>query len=172
MSFLPKIALSHAGPHGNDECTLIVGGTEIRFNGYQFKGSNPDRHYCRHFPYLGQTIIKIDSITADLNDMAIELQILKRDSWLGLLVDTDNAFSVIKQKEMQYFSKQVVSIDADIQELDVYAVNMRLHMANGDIKEQTFMFLVGFPFAQIMVAIAVLLLLFLAFIVLTKRQPQ
>jgi len=176
MLLAPLVANSHDGPHGNDECTLLVGETEIRFNGYQFKGSQADRHYCRHFPFLGQTIIKIDSITADLGRMGIELQVLKRNSWIGLLMNADDAFSVIKQQEIQYFSQQVVSIDTDIQERDVYAIKMRLHGANGEVTEQQFVFLVGFPFAQIMVAIAVLLLLALAFIVITqwitKRQQQ
>lgn len=173
MLFFPMTVFSHSGSHGNDDCTLSIGDTEIRFNGYQFQGSAPDRHYCRHFPYLGQSIIKIDSVTADLTDMGIELQLLKRNSWLGLMTNAEHAFSIIKQQKIQYFSKQVVSIDADLQERDVYAVKMRLHAANGAITEQQFIFVVGFPFAQIMVAIAVLLLLLLIFIVvnqwLTKR---
>jgi len=174
LMFLPVMVHAHAGPHGNDECIVNIGDTELRLSGYQFKGSNPDRHYCHHFPYLGQTIIKLDSVTADLNNMAVELQLLKRQSWLGLILNADDAFSVIKQQEVQYFSKQVVSIDADIQERDVYALRLILHDANGKQIHQQFVFLVGFPFAQIMVAIAVLLLFILGFVVFkqagSKRQ--
>jgi len=174
--FFSEFALAHAGPHGNNECTVTVGNTELRLNGYQFKGSNPDRHYCRHFPHLGQTIIKIDSVSTDLSGFAIELQLLKRNSWSGFILNTDDAFSVIKQQPLQHFSRQVVSIDSDISSLDVYMIRLRLHTPDGKITEQQFMFVVGFPFAQIMVGIAVLLLLFIGFVFLrqliTKRQQQ
>ncbi len=155
---------AHAGSHGNDECLVKVGKTELRLNGYQFKGANPDRHYCRYFPHLGHIIIKVDSISADLSKMAIELQLLKRQSWLGLLLNSDDAFSVIKQQNRQYFSRQVVSFANDIEEMDVYALSLRLIDGNGMTSEQRFLFLVGFPFAQIMVSIAGLLLLFIIFI--------
>ncbi len=172
--FFSVTAYAHSGSHGNNECTITLGGIELRLNGYQFQGSQPDRHYCRHFPYLGQTILKIDSVTADLNDMAVELLLLKRNSWLGLVLQAEDAFSVVKQLPLQYFSKQVVSIDSDVQSRDIYAIKLRLHKPGGEIVEQRFMFLIGFPFAQIMVAISVLLLLFIAFIVLKslwfKRQ--
>ncbi len=174
--FFSEFALAHAGPHGNDECTVTVGDTELRLNGYQFKGSNPDRHYCRHFPHLGQTIIKIDSVSTDLSEFAIELQLLKRNSWLGLISNADDAFSVIKQQPFQYFSRQVVSIDSDIQSIDVYMIKLRLHALDGTITEQQFMFVVGFPFAQIMVGIAVILLLLIGFVslrqLIAKRQQQ
>jgi len=174
--FFSEFALAHAGAHGNDECTVAVGNTELRLNGYQFKGSNPDRHYCRHFPHLGQTIIKVDSVSADLSDFAIELQLLKRNSWLGLVSNADDAFTVIKQQPLQYFSRQVVSIDSDIQSIDVYMIRLRLHAPGGTITEQQFMFLVGFPFAQIMVGIAVILLLLIGFVslrqLIAKRQQR
>ena len=162
--FSSGAVFAHEGSHGNDDCTIMLGDTELRFNGYQFQGSQSDRHYCRHFPYLGQTIIKIDSVTADLNDMAVELQLLKRNSWLGLVLNADDAFSVIKQQPLQYFSKQVVSVDSDIQLRDVYAIKLRLHRVDGEIIEQQFMFLVGFPFALIMVGISVILLIIIGFI--------
>ena len=174
--FFSEVSYAHAGPHGNDECIVTVGDTELRLNGYQFKGSNPDRHYCRHFPRLGQTIIKIDSVSTDLSGSAIELQLLKRNSWLGLISNADDAFSVIKQQPLQYFSRQVVSIDSDIQSIDVYMIKLRLHAPDGTITEQQFMFVVGFPFAQIMVAIAVILLLLIAFVslrqLITKWKQQ
>ena len=174
--FFSELSHAHAGPHGNDECIVTVGNVELRLNGYQFKGSNPDRHYCRHFPHLGQTIIKIDSVSTDLSEFGIELQLLKRNSWLGLISNTDDAFSVIKQQPLQYFSRQVVSIDSDIQSIDVYMIKLRLHAPDGTITEQQFMFVVGFPFAQIMVGIAVILLLLIGFVslrqLITKRQQQ
>ena len=149
---------------------------ELRLNGYQFKGSNPDRHYCRHFPHLGQTIIKIDSVSTDLSGYTIELQLLKRNSWLGLILNIDDAFSVIKQQPLQYFSRQVVSIDSDIQLIDIYMIRLRLHAPGGTITEQQLMFLVGFPFAQIMVGIAAILLLLIGFVslrqLIAKRQQQ
>lgn len=167
---------AHAGSHGNNDCLVTVGDSELRLNGYQFKGKNPDRHYCRHFPHLGQTIIKIDSIATDLTDKAIELQVLKRHSWLGLILNNENAFSVIKQLPMQYFSRQVVSISSDINAIDVYAINLKLYSADSTTSEQRFLFLVGFPFVQIMVGIAVVLLLFIAFIFFrqlwSKRQQH
>ncbi len=167
---------AHAGPHGNDECTVEVGETELRLSGYQFKGRHPDRHYCRHYPYLGRTIIKIDSLTSDLSQMGVELRLLKRHSWLGLIFGADDAFSVIKQQPVQFFARQVVSIESNIQSRDLYAIQLRLKAENGDITEQQFLFMVGFPFAQIMVAIAILLLLFIVFIFFrqwrSKRQQQ
>lgn len=169
---LSDYAFAHAGPHGNNECLVQVGNTEIRLSGYQFQGRNPDRHYCRHYPFLGQTIIKVDSVSSDLSDMAIELQLLKRNSWLGLILNTNDAFSVIKRLPVQYFSGQVVSIDSDIQSLDVYAIKLRLHAVDGTITEQQFLFLVGFPFAQVMVAIAVLLLLVLAFVFFSQLRSE
>ena len=171
-----EVSQAHAGPHGNDECTVSVGNMELRLNGYQFKGSNPDRHYCRHFPHLGQTIIKIDSVSTDLSGYTIELQLLKRNSWLGLILNIDDAFSVIKQQPLQYFSRQVVSIDSDIQLIDIYMIRLRLHAPGGTITEQQLMFVVGFPFAQIMVGIAVILLLLIGFVslrqLIAKRQQQ
>ena len=163
LSFSP-FAFSHSGSHGSDDCTLTIGDVELRLNSYQFQGSQPDRHYCRHFPYLGETIIKIDSVTSDLPGLAVEIQLLKRDSWLGVLFGSEDAFRLIKQQPIQYFSKQVVSIESDIQHRDLYAVKLRLHHANGQVIEQQFRFMVGFPFAHIMVIIALLLLCFIGFV--------
>lgn len=157
--FLSGNAFAHAGAHGNDECIVSVGNVELRLNGYQFQGKKPDRHYCRYYPFLGKTIIKVDSVSADLSDMAIELQLLKRKSWSELIFNPGNAFSMIKQLPVQSFSKKVVSIDADIQVLDIYAIKLRLHLADGKIAEQQFLFIVGFPFVHILLGIAVFLLL-------------
>ena len=170
-SFSAKV-FAHAGSHGNNECLVKVGKTELRLNGYQFKGSNPDRHYCHHFPHLERIIIKVDSISADLSKMAIELQLLKRQSWIGLLLNDDTAFSVIKKMPVQHFSQQVVSISSDIKEMDVYAINLRLIDASGIATDQRFLFLVGFPFAQIMVTIAGLLLLLIIFISLRRIRSK
>ncbi len=176
MMLLSSAVYAHAGPHGNDECLVHVGDTDLRLSGYQFKGTNPDRHYCRHFPHLTRIIIKIDSLTADLSKKSIQLQLLKRQSWLGLLFNSDNAFSVIKQQGIQSFSNQVVSIDAEIEDIDIYAIKLRLIDGNGAFTEQRFVFLVGVPFAQIMVSISGLLLMLLVFIVMkqsrSKRQQQ
>ncbi|MEO1881441.1 MAG: hypothetical protein ABGX37_07005, partial [Methylococcales bacterium] len=105
-----------------------------------------------------------------------QLQLLKRQSWLGLLFNSDNAFSVIKQQGIQSFSNQVVSIDAEIEDIDIYAIKLRLIDGNGAFTEQRFVFLVGVPFAQIMVSISGLLLMLLVFIVMkqsrSKRQQQ
>ncbi len=165
---LPELVFAHTGKHGNDECMVLIGDVELRLNGYQFQGRNPDKHYCRHFPRLGETIIKIDSITSDLTGKGIEIQLLKRNSWLELVFNSDNAYTVIKQQPIQYFSKQVVSIDADIQERDVYAIKLRLHAANGKVTEQQFTFLVGAPIAQVMVAISVVLLIVIVIIFLRQ----
>jgi hypothetical protein len=104
------------------------------------------------------------------------MQVLKRNSWLGLILNTDDAFYVIKQKPLQYFSRQVVSIDSDIQSIDIYMIKLRLHAPDGAIIEQQLMFVVGFPFAQIMVGIAVILLLLIGFVslrqLIAKRQQQ
>ena len=164
----PTIALSHTGSHGNDECTVNIGETSLRLNGYQFNGKFPDKHYCRHYPHLGDTIIKVDSTTTDLTDMAVELQLLKRHSWLDLILQKEEAFTVIKQQPLQAFSKQVVSISHNLKEIDIYAIKLKLHTKNGNIQEQTFFFIAGLPFAQIMVGIALGLLLFISFIFLKQ----
>lgn len=170
MVFFSGTVLAHDGAHGNDECFMKVGNIELRLNGYQFKGRNPDKHYCRHYPHLGQTIIKIDSTTTDLTGMGVELILLKRNAWAELVLNTDNAFSVIKQLPVQYFSKQVVSIDSDIQSRDIYAIKVRLHTVDGKITEQQFTFFVGVPFAQVLVGISVLLLIVISVIFLLQLR--
>jgi len=168
--FFSGLVQAHEGSHGNDECLISEGDVELRLNGYQFKGRNPDKHYCRHYPHLGQTIIKIDSATTDLTAMGIELQLLKRNSWKGLLLNSADAYSVIKEMPIQYFSKQVVSIEKDIQERDIYALRLRLHAADGSITEQQFAFFVGVPFALVLVVISVLLLIFISVVFLLQLR--
>jgi hypothetical protein len=168
MSLFPTIALSHAGSHGNDECSLMIGDTSIRLNGYQFKGKFPDKHYCRHYPHLGDTIIKVDSTKSDLSGMTVELQLLKRQSWLGLMLQKEDAFTVIKQRPLQAFSDQVVSISTELKEIDIYAIRLKLQTTNGKVYDQKFLFIAGLPFAQIMVGIALILLLFISFIFLKQ----
>jgi len=170
MMFFSGVVFSHQGSHGNDECLVSVGDVELRLNGYQFKGRNPDKHYCRHYPHLGQTIIKIDSATTDLTGMGVELQLLKRSSWLELVLNSENAFSVVKELPIQFFSKQVVSIDSDIQARDIYAIKLRLHAVDGTITEQQFSFFVGVPFAQVLVGISVLLLILISIIFLFQLK--
>lgn len=157
LFFYSTMAFSHSGPHGNDECIVNVGHINLRLNGYQFQGKHPDRHYCRHYPQLGETIIKIDSTSNDLSLMAIELQLLKRNSWLGLL--TDQPLTIIKKLPIQYFSKGVVSISYNIPTIDIYAIKLQLHKSTGQVIEQQFLFIAGIPFAQFMVGIAILLFL-------------
>lgn len=168
--FFSEITFAHEGSHGNDECILTVNKMELRLNGYQFKGRNPNKHYCRHYPHLGQTIIKVDSSTTDLTGMGVELQLLKRNSWTNLISDTDKAFITIKKMPIQYFSKQVVSIENNFQSRDLYAIKVRLHKNDGKVSEQQFFFFVGIPFAQVLVTIAVLLLLFISFIFLIQLK--
>ncbi|MCF6202798.1 MAG: hypothetical protein L3J59_03885 [Methylococcaceae bacterium] len=170
--FFSNTALPHAGSHGNDECIINVDGFNIRLNGYQFQGKFPEKHYCRHFPYLGKTIIKVDSNTEDLNGMAVELQLLKRNSWLGILLQNKDAFSIIKHKQLQFFSNQVVSISADLKDLDFYAIKLKLHNKNNKVTEQQFMFIAGLPFTKIMVGIAVILLLFIIFIFFRQLKTK
>ncbi|MEE9336952.1 MAG: hypothetical protein V3U87_02650 [Methylococcaceae bacterium] len=157
-------AFSHAGSHGNDECIVTIDGFDIRLNGYQFQGKFPDKHYCRHFPYLGQTIIKVDSNTDDLSGMAVELQLLKRNSWLGLLLQKKDAFSVIQHRPLQFFSNQVVSISTDLKKIDIYAIKLKLHNKNDKVTEQQIMFVAGLPFTKVLVGIAIIFLLFIIFI--------
>jgi hypothetical protein len=168
--FFSGAVIAHEGAHGNDECLMTVGNVELRLNGYQFKGRNPDKHYCRHYPHLGQTIIKVDSTTTDLTGVGVELILLKRNSWKGLILNKDDAFSVIKQLPIQYFSKQVVSIESDIQSRDIYAIKLRLHATDGEVTEQQFAFFVGVPFVQVLVGIAILLLIVISVIFLQQLR--
>lgn len=170
MMFFLGSALAHEGSHGNDECSVTLGNIELRLNGYQFKGRDPNKHYCRHYPHLGQTIIKIDSATADLTGMGVELILLKRNSWKGLILNAEDAFTVVKQLPIQYFSKQVVSIDSDIQARDIYAIKLRMHAVDGKITEQQFAFFVGVPFALVLVGISVLLLIVISIIFLQQLR--
>ncbi len=172
MLFFSGLVQAHEGSHGNDECLFSVGDLELRINGYQFKGRNPDKHYCRHYPHLGQTVIKIDSSSSDLTGMAVELQLLKRNSWKGLLLGSDNAYSVVKEMPLQHFSKQVVSISSDIQDRDIYALKLKLHGTDGSITEQQFGFFIGVPFAMVLVGISVLLLIFISIIFLRQLKKQ
>lgn len=168
--FFSATAFAHEGSHGNDECLISIGDVDIRLNGYQFKGRDPDKHYCRHYPHLGQTIIKLDSTTTDLTGMGVEILLLKRNSWVDLLSFSDNAYSIVKQLPIQYFDKQVVSIEEDIQSRDIYAIKLRLHAVDGTITEQQFAFFVGVPFALVLVVISVLLLVFISFVFLKQLR--
>lgn len=169
--FLSTEVFAHGGSHGNDDCLITVDNVELRLNGYQFKGKGKsDKHYCRQYPYLGKIILKFDSVKADLTGMGLELQLLKRKSWVGLLLNNKDAFSVIKTLPVQQFSSQVVSINSDIQTRDVYALNLRLHRADGTVKERLFTFFVGIPFAMILVIISLLLLLFISVIFLKQLK--
>ncbi len=170
MLMFPVLSKAHQGSHGNDDCLLEVEGVELRINGYQFKGSNPDKHYCRHYPHLGRTIIKVDSIKTDLTAMAVEMQLFKRNSWKGLLLNEEDAYTLVKQTPKQYFSEQVVSLDADIQNRDIYALKLRLYDANGKLTEEQFRFFIGVPFAQVLVGIAVCLLIFISIIFLVQLK--
>lgn len=168
--FYSDVIFAHAGSHGNDECTFEIAGIELRINGYQFKGKNPDKHYCRNYPHLGQTIIKVDSVNSDLSKMGIELQLLKRQSWWGLISNADDAFSVNKQLPIQYFSKQVVSISSDIETRDIYALKMRLHTTDGKITEYQRLIFIGVPFVQVLVGISVVLLILISIIFLQQLR--
>jgi len=170
MVFFSGSISAHEGSHGNDECLVGVGEVELRLNGYQFKGRDPDKHYCRHYPHLGQTIIKIDSSSTDLTGMGIELQLLQRNSWMGLLLNSEDAYTVVKTVPIQYFSKQVVSIDSDIQSRDIYALKIRLHALDGSVTEEQFGFFVGVPFALVLVGISVLLLIFISVVFLQQLR--
>lgn len=172
MLFFSASVFAHEGSHGNDECTMSVGEVDIRLNGYQFKGRDPDKHYCRHYPHLGQTIIKLDSTKADLTEMGVEIQLLKRNSWLGLLTNSEDAYKVIKKLPVQYFAEQVVSIEDDIQSRDIYAIKLSLHTPDGSVTEQQFAFFVGVPFALVLVGISILLLLFISFIFLRQLNKE
>ncbi len=172
LLFFVTTAFAHDGSHGNDECLVSIGDVELRLTGYQFKGRDPDKHYCRHYPHLGQTIIKLDSTSTDLTGMGVEISLLKRNSWLGLLIKSDDAYTVVKQLPIQYFAKQVVSIEADIQSRDIHAIKLRLHAVDGTITEQQFAFFVGVPFALVLVAISVLLLLFISFVFLKQLRKE
>ncbi len=170
MLVFPVLTMAHDGSHGNDDCLLAVEGVELRINGYQFKGSNPDKHYCRHYPHLGRTIIKVDSIKTDLTGMAVEMQLFKRQSWTDFLLNKDGAYTLVKQIPKQYFSEQVVSLDADIQDRDIYALKLRLYDVNGKLTEEQFRFFIGVPFAQVLVGIAVCLLIFITIIFLVQLK--
>ncbi len=170
MLIFPVLSKAHEGPHGNDECLVSVGEVELRVNGYQFKGSNPDKHYCRHYPHLGRTIIKVDSTTTDLTGMAVEMELLKRNSWAGMLFNKEDAYTLVKQIPKQYFSEKVVSLDADIQDRDIYALKLRLYDVNGKLTEEQFRFFIGVPFAQVLVGIAVCLLIFITIIFLMQLK--
>jgi len=172
LLFFSATVFAHDGSHGNDECLVSIGDVELRLNGYQFKGRDPDKHYCRHYPHLGQTIIKLDSTTTDLTGMGVEIALLKRHSWLGFLMDLDDAYSVVKQMPIQYFAKQVVSIEEDIQSRDIHAIKLRLHAVDGSISEQQFTFFVGVPFALVLVGVSVLLLFFISFVFLKQLRKE
>lgn len=170
MFFLLNTVHAHSGAHGNDECLISVGNIQLRLNGYQFQGKKPDRHYCRYFPFLGQTIFKIDSISADLRDMSIELQLLQRKSWSDLLFNSEEAFFMIKQLPSQSFSNQVVALESELQTIDFYALKLLLKLADGSIVKKQFIFVAGIPFVHILLGIAVMLLLVVVVVFLNKLR--
>jgi len=171
MLFFSAGVFAHGGSHGNDGCLIFVDDVELRLNGYQFKGAiRSDKHYCQQYPHLGKIILKFDSVKTDLTEMGLELELLKRKSWMGLLLNNQDAFSVIKKQPIQYFSKQVVSMDSDLQSRDIYALKLRLHTTDRVVKEQRFVFFVGIPFAMILVSISFLLLISISVIFLKQLK--
>ena len=100
--------------------------------------------------------------------MKIELELLKLTSWTKLILQKEGAFSAIKQRPLQAFSEQVVSISSDLKETNIYALKLKLYAKDGKTQEQQFFFIAGLPFAQIMVGIALILLLLISFIFLKQ----
>jgi hypothetical protein len=164
LIFFSSQAFSHAGPHENKNCFIQIDNTLLRFSGYQFQGVHPEHLYCRVFPDLGQTVIKIDAVNDAMNDKKVSLQLLRLDSWINWAFNSDKAFSSLKQTPLQNFNSGVNMIQADIQQRGVYALAVSLQIDNKKPIVQTFLLLGGIPVTEILVLFSSGVLLLLAFI--------
>lgn len=162
-------AFPHAGPHDNKNCFVSSNGNILRFSGYQFQGQHPEHIYCRIFPELGEIIIKIEAVNADLTDKKIALQLLKLNSWSNWLFDSKKAFSGLKQTPLRNFNNGVNMLQADIGQRGVYALHIELHAENKASITQTFLFLVGIPITEILVLFSGGIILLLIVIVLNQN---
>lgn len=157
-------AFSHAGPHENQNCFITVSENTLRFSGYQFQGQHPEHIYCRIFPELGEIIIKIETVNADLTDKKIALQLLKLNSWSNWLFHSEKAFSSLKRTPLRNFSNGVNMLQADIGQRGIYALQVELQAENKVSITQTFLFLAGIPVTEILVLFSGGILLLLTFI--------
>lgn len=149
---------AHAGDH-NNSCFLSVGDTRLRISGYQFQRELEGKHFCHFFPELGQIVLAVEPLAAGEEKTLVTLELAALTSWFN----PGQAFTVIKQQPEQLLGTGLASISQSIGQRGVYRLNVTLHDGAGDIQQQRFLFLVGFPVTKIMVMIAGLLVLVIGF---------
>ncbi|WP_305908543.1 hypothetical protein Q9L42_010195 [Methylomarinum sp. Ch1-1] len=166
--FYWQTARAHLGPHESSDCFINIETTQLRFNGYQFHGQHPEKHYCRYFPQLGDVIIQIDSLQ-DLGPQQISLQWLELAS-LPQLFSEDKALVESQPSPWKPFADGINSLRKNVQQLGLYGIKIRLKAPNGVVRQQHFYFLVGFPVMPILLGVALLLLLLIGLIFLRQSK--
>jgi hypothetical protein len=108
---------------------------------------------------LGQIVLAVEPLAAGEEKTLVTLELAALTSWFN----PGQAFTVIKQQPEQLLGTGLASISQSIGQRGVYRLNVTLHDGSGDIQQQRFLFLVGFPVTKIMVMIAGLLVLVIGF---------
>lgn len=162
LAILPNAPVqAHIGPHESEECFIDIEDIRLRFNGYQFHGPHPDKLYCHYFPELGDIIIKIDALQS-LHSQDIALEWLEMNDVTQLLAG-EPFFRSSKSDGWQPFANNLHSLRNNVTRRGVYGIRVRLQDEQGAIRQRHHYFLVGFPVMQILLSLAGLLLLVIAF---------
>lgn len=153
-------AFSHAGVDHNKSCFLTVGDIRLRISGYQFQPELEGKHFCHFFPELGQIVLAVEPMAASQEKTLVTLELAALTSW----PNPANAFTVIKQQPEQLLEAGLASISQTIGQRGIYRLIVTLQDTSGNLQQQRFLFMVGFPVTKILVMIAGLLVLVIGFV--------
>lgn len=160
FSMMPyQPAFAHAGVDHNNSCFLTVGDIRLRISGYQFQPELEGKHFCHFFPELGQIVLAVEPMTQSQERTLVTLELAALTSRLN----PANAFTVIKQHG-QLLETGLASISQTIGQRGIYRLTVTLQDASGNLQQQRFLFMVGFPVTKILVMIAGLLVLVIGFV--------
>jgi hypothetical protein len=152
-------AFAHGGVDHSKSCYLTAGDTRLQMSGYQFQPELEGKHFCHFFPELGQIVLVVEPVAEGQEKTAVTLELAALSS---------GAFTVIKQMPARLMGDGLVSITQTIEQRGVYRLNVTVQKASGEPVQQHFLFLVGIPVTKILVMIAGLLALLLAFVGVRK----
>jgi hypothetical protein len=152
-------AFAHNGIDHSKSCYLTVGDTRLQMSGYQFQPKLEGKHFCHFFPELGQTVLVVEPVEEGQEKTSVTLELAALSS---------GAFTVIKQMPARFMGDGLVSITHTIEQRGIYKLKVTIQKASAEPQQQNFLFLVGIPVTKILVMIAGLLALLLAFVGIRK----
>lgn len=159
-------AQAHLGPHESKDCFIDFEEFRLRFNGYQFHGPHPDKHYCRYFPELGDIIIKIDALQT-LDHQVIALEWLEMNT-LGEIMAGQPLLRSTLYIPWKPFANNLHSLRNNVTKRGVYGLTVKLKNQNGAIRQRHHYFLAGIPVMRILLSAAGLLLLLIVFAIFRR----